>query len=256
MLKTSTRSCPDRPSLLLVHGGMGSFRHWDRNIEKLSERFSVSAPDLPGFGDAPDAPADGDAAFFAQALARHLDARSSPAGGVHLAGFSFGGVIGAHFAARLPERVERLTLIGPGGFGPAPRGRFDLRRQTETSDGEIIKHNLLQTMLHAPGAADAKAVEIQRQNLARTRFDSRDISTRPSLLENLTAIKCPAQILWGEYDVLAYPSVAERMARCREANPSLELITVPNSGHWAQYENPDFVNREIIRFHLGAHAIQ
>jgi len=44
--------------LVLVHGGHGSWLHWVRNIEALAKQYRVLVPDLPGFGDSGDLPAD------------------------------------------------------------------------------------------------------------------------------------------------------------------------------------------------------
>ncbi len=41
----------DGPSLVLMHGGYGSWTHWVKNIEALSQHFTVYTPDTPGLGD-------------------------------------------------------------------------------------------------------------------------------------------------------------------------------------------------------------
>src|SRR5439155_143978 len=38
------------PDLVLFHGGMGSWKHWIRNIEPLATRFTVHALDHPAYG--------------------------------------------------------------------------------------------------------------------------------------------------------------------------------------------------------------
>ena len=39
--------------------------------------------------------------------------------GREAAGFSFGGIIATHLAALEGERIDKLALFGPGGFGPS-----------------------------------------------------------------------------------------------------------------------------------------
>ena len=47
------------PSVVLLHGGSGSWTHWVRNLEALLRSgHRVLAPDMPGFGDSA-APPDG-----------------------------------------------------------------------------------------------------------------------------------------------------------------------------------------------------
>ena len=100
------------PPLVLIHGLSGSTRWWSRNLAALSARFEVYAIDLPGFGEnrrwgrfrLDDVPAR---------LLDWLDvagiARAS------FVGHSMGGFITADLAARAPERVDRLVLVGPDG---------------------------------------------------------------------------------------------------------------------------------------------
>ena len=44
------------PDLVLFHGGMGSWRHWTRNVEPLATRFTVHALDHPSYGDSAPVP--------------------------------------------------------------------------------------------------------------------------------------------------------------------------------------------------------
>ena len=46
-----------KPILLLFHGGSGSWIHWIRNVQPLSQHFTVYAADMPGLGDS-DPPDD------------------------------------------------------------------------------------------------------------------------------------------------------------------------------------------------------
>ena len=39
------------PTLVLLHGGWGSWTHWYRSIPLLTPHFTVLAADTPGFGD-------------------------------------------------------------------------------------------------------------------------------------------------------------------------------------------------------------
>ena len=44
------------PDVVLFHGGMGSWKHWVRNIDALAARFTVHALDHPAYGDSPSLP--------------------------------------------------------------------------------------------------------------------------------------------------------------------------------------------------------
>ncbi|MDP1693659.1 MAG: alpha/beta fold hydrolase [Burkholderiaceae bacterium] len=246
------------PPMLLLHGGTGSHRHWVRVTPALAQHFSVHAPDLPGYGESPDVPhglsGDGYVALAAASLGRLLPARS-----VHLIGFSFGGALAAGVARAWGARVERLTLIGPGGFGK-PLGRDIPLRGYKDIDGspaarrEVARHNLQAMMLADPTSIDDEAIEQQLWNVAHTRYNSLRVSHRDCLAPDLAGLPCPVQVIWGAADPMAYPSPAARAERVRQVRPDARLEFVPGGSHWVQYERPDEVVRLLIDFHAPAAA--
>ncbi len=241
------------PPLLLVHGGTGSHRHWDRVFPALAASFAVHAPDLPGYGSSPDVPAlaDGDAyvALSAASLSPLV-----PAEGVHLVGFSFGGAVAAGVARAWGARVVRLSLIGPGGFGRAEGRRLAVRSRADTDGSDaahrdVLRHNLCATMFADPATADAAAVSQQLWNIAHTRYNSLDVSHQQRLLDDLAHVACPVQAIWGARDAYAHPTPEQRAARVRAARPDARIDFVPDAGHWTQYERPDAVVRLLLDFH-------
>ncbi|MPZ45471.1 MAG: alpha/beta fold hydrolase [Betaproteobacteria bacterium] len=240
------------PPLILFHGGMGSWTHWARNIPALGSRFTVYAPDLPGCGDGPsvadDIAEDDYLAMVCEAVAEIAD--GAPA---DMAGFSFGGVIAAMVAARMPTCVQRLALLAPGGFGMAGGRKLDLRKMpeepvSEARRQEVIRHNLMRLMLARPETADAATVEIQRTNVMRARWDTRRFSLAPHTRDALPRIAAPVMLLYGERDNLAWPSVQARIDVCRAHKPDIRAEIVPGAGHWVQYEAAREVNRLLNDF--------
>ena len=75
--------------LVLLHGGMGSWNHWTRNVDALAARFKLHLIDLPGCGDSPTVPKDMPDEDYVGLVVAAMDeiARNSA---VNLAGFSFG----------------------------------------------------------------------------------------------------------------------------------------------------------------------
>lgn len=237
--------------LVLVHGGTGSRTHWVRNIAPLSERFTVIAVDLPGYGASPDVPdhLDGDQYidWVAAELRRLVGGAPS-----HLVGFSFGAVISAGVAARQSALISTLTLVGPGGFGDPALRKLDIRRLPEENEPEArraaIRHNLLQIMLADAAAANAEAVDIQADNIRRARFDSRRISLTDRLVGDLAHTAMPLQLIWGEKDLLAFPSIEARAALVRQVRPDMRVDMIPRAGHWAPYECAEDFNTILIDF--------
>ena len=60
---------------------------------------------------------------------------------------------------------------------------------------------------------------------------------------DLSRVKAPGLILWGERDPYAPPHFGERLARNTRARSKL----IP-AGHWYQVEKPDVVARELEAF--------
>lgn len=241
------------PALVLVHGGVGSASHWVANVEALSRRFTLAVVDLPGYGDAA-APASREAdAYLREVLAAFREIIDG-GGAFDLAGFSFGAVIAAAVARDLGERVRALSLLGPGGFG-VPAGRdvtlLPVPRAAEDPAGHAaaVAHNLGSFMLSRAPAPHDPVVRLQSENIARARFDSRRISFQDRLADDLRAVRCPVQLIWGAADRLPVPSIAARIERLRAARPDAEFHVIPEAGHWVQFEAPAAVDALLIDFH-------
>ncbi len=250
----------DGPVLVLLHGALGSWTHWVRNIEALAARFRVLALDLPGFGESPDVPQgltpdaylDWVADAVTQAVAAASPQAAQPKAGI--IGFSYGGVVAAAVAARVGPLAHSLTLIGPGGFGEPVGRSIPLRkRPIDKQDKQLLRevtaYNLGQVMLSDTPSVDDPVIDLQLANMERARYDSRLIGWRDTLLHDLHRASCPAQVIWGEHDRLASPSVHARRALCLGARPDLKTSIVPDCGHWVQYACADPVNELLLAFH-------
>lgn len=237
--------------LVLLHGGMGSWRHWIRNLDALAARFTVRAVDLPGCGDSDSVPRDITDDDYLTRIEEALEevGGSRP---FNLAGFSFGGIMAAMVAARMGSRIRKLALVSPGGFGKSREG-LDLRKIPPDTDGmaavrQVLRHNLQVMMCADPASITEETVDLHYANVRRCRFDGRRFSVSNRMGGTLPQIVCPIQTVWGERDALAAPDVHARIAVCRAAVPGIRADIVPGSGHWVQYETPEPVNRFLIDF--------
>jgi pimeloyl-ACP methyl ester carboxylesterase len=97
--------------LLLLHGWLGSWRYWVPVMEELSVEYRVYAFDLWGFGDS-DRRADG---YDIDSYVRLLDAFIENLGILHTAlpivGHSLGAVVALLWAARNPDRIDRIMAV-------------------------------------------------------------------------------------------------------------------------------------------------
>lgn len=241
------------PDLVLFHGGMGSWRHWIRNVEPLAARFTVHALDHPSYGASASVPRETTGAAYLDLIHALLVEMLPGDAPLRLAGFSFGGAIAAHLARRLGSRVTHLCLVSPGGF---PARRFAERpiRSYKEAGGderlfrEICRHNLLVNMLADPASVTEEAVDIQADGVRRTRFDSRKVSGGGTLLGDLAALVCRIRLLWGEGDDSPFRPADLLIGEIRAAVGTLDVHRISRAGHWSAYENAAEVNRLMLEF--------
>lgn len=111
------------PALVLLHQSPQNSRMWLEMIERFADRYTVIAPDTPGFGFSDpldiESPAIDD---FARATLEFADALGLPR--FALFGMHTGGLIGMHLAWIAPERVAALVVDGYALFNDAERARY------------------------------------------------------------------------------------------------------------------------------------
>ena len=97
------------PAVILIHGYAETSRMWAPLIPRLTERFLVIAPDLPGIGDSA-IPTDGldmkSAAIRIHALARSLGVEKA-----RVVGHDIGLMVAYAYAAQFPAETEKLVLM-------------------------------------------------------------------------------------------------------------------------------------------------
>ncbi|HEV2603916.1 MAG TPA: alpha/beta fold hydrolase [Microvirga sp.] len=235
------------PTLLLLHGGHGSWTHWIRNIEALALTHRVIVPDMPGFGES-DALPEPTGPGLATALADGLRV-VAPGERVAVAGFSFGGVIGGLLAGRPDSPVETLVLVGAVGL-KARRNALNLvkwRGLPPAERAEAHRTNLRVLMLWNAERIDALALEFQDHNASRARVDPRPIARSELLTDALNRTDAMLAGIWGEHDSIAAPYLHERRALIRGWRSGAPFAIIPDAGHWVQYEAPEAFNTTLQR---------
>ena len=233
------------PPVMLAHGSHGAWSHWIRNIDALANARTVWVPDLPGYGESALAERE-DQAAIADALALGLrQLIGEPP--LDVVGFSFGATACAYLAARHPDLVRRLILIGAGGLG-TPVGDIQLQR-VRGLEGEArvaaLRANLLGLMLHHPDSVDDLALHLQVSNGLQARLNPAPLVLPDRLLAALPEVRAQIDAIWGAHD-RPHPASASQEPVLRQFDPDLEFRVIPGAGHWAMYERPAEFNRVLI----------
>jgi pimeloyl-ACP methyl ester carboxylesterase len=208
--------------LVLVHGLAGSLRWWSALVEPLAAHRRVYAVDLPRA--ARSAPP----AQFGAWLGDWLDAMGLQC--VDLVGHSLGGAVAADLAATRHERVRRLVLVAPAGI-PCGRGLH----------GRAL--SLLEALYAIRDSMSMVAGDALRTGplgLVRTIafVSGRDVRAE------LSAVRMPTLLVWGERDRLVPAWLAEEWHR---ALPRSRVVLVPG-GHVPMLEAPRELATSIISF--------
>lgn len=233
----------DAPVVVLLHGFASSLQTWDAWAEGLQKTHRVVRLDWPGSGLSPPDPAnDYTDARSLQLLLALLDEL-----GVQRAswvGHSMGGRIAWTFAARHPERSERLVLVAPDGFAsfgmaygqamavPAswglmrhvlPRALLRMNLQAAYAQPQNLSDALTRRyhdLLRAPGARQALLTRLQQTVLQEP-------------LPLLRQIRAPTLLVWGEADAMIPVAHAQDYLRAIEGS---RLLALPQVGHLPQEE--------------------
>jgi len=233
--------------LVLGHGSQGSWSHWIRNIDPLAASGrKVIAADLPGFGDSAMPEAQTHDAISA-ALAEGLRTILGTGGKADMAAFSFAGSIFANFAARHPELVNRVIIIGSGGID-TPHGPTDVRSVRGLEGGErheALRRNLCGLMLHHMASADDLAVYLLATNARKSRLRAKDLIVPDQIVKVMPGLQVPLDAIWGEFD-RPHPDPEFQASALRRHRPQIDFRVVPDAGHWAMYERPDAFNATLI----------
>ncbi len=224
--------------LVLLHGGSGSWTHWLRNVEYLSQFRNVWALDIPGFGDSslPNGvtDADGLVPYMAEILQHTFDGEP-----VDVMGFSFGGMTAGLVAAEYPSLISQLILIGAPGLGIFGK-ELPMRGMTpnmdEVAQRKVHRHNLATMMFkHAESMTD-DVIDLQQANVGRDRLRRRRIARSDVLARAQSHWVCPVHGVWAEADAL----YLHTLAQVPHVLTKLASFTVvPDAGHWVMYERPD-----------------
>lgn len=249
-----SRSATSADTVVLLHGGSGSWLHWFRNIEALQQSYDVIAIDLPGLGDAAMCPvasnADSAAAVTSAAL---LSAIEAP---FHIVAFSWGCTVTALMMRTIEKRLKSVMLTGPASVGNLPhRAQMKplIKRTPEMSREEVFaiqRENLSRLMIHDPDRIDDLAVLLQEMNTTRARFSSPQYARATLVIEGLTGTTTPLFVIYGAYDAPAYPDLEARRAVFHSIRPDVRFEIVDDAGHWLQYELPTFFNERCLEWLL------
>ena len=242
------------PAMVLLHGLTSHGHSWDVFVGALEGSYHVFALDQRGHGDTqwPTPPSYTTEDFIEDvaSLTDQWGLRSFV-----LMGLSMGAHNSLAFAAKYPDKVEKLISIdiGPqlrlrGEDGqqqqvPKPQTEFDsikamitqAREGNSIASDEMLRHRVEHNARQLPGG---------KWTFKYTQ-DTKLYWQPEDLWEKIKTIRCPTLVVrGGESSVLA-ADVAEKMTA---AIPNARLVTIAGSGHPVPLDRPQELESAVRQF--------
>jgi pimeloyl-ACP methyl ester carboxylesterase len=237
------------PALVLLHGYVGDGpTTWRRQLEGLSDEFTVVAWDAPGAGGSSDPPEGFGLDGYADCLAGFLEALALRT--ACLVGLSFGSIVALAHQRRHSSRALILASAYAGWAGSLPSEVAEqrLRQALVLAEGtpEAFVDALLPTMFHKWIARET----IDEFRAGMEAFHPRGFAamaraSAEDARDVLPKIDAPTLLLYGERDVRAPLAVAEQL---RTAIRGAKLVVLPGVGHVCNVEAPDEFNAAVRDF--------
>ncbi len=247
------------PTVVLVHGFMGSAAVWGELPRRLAVSRRVLVPDLPGHGQSA---ASYDAARYeVRRLAADVAwaAQTLAPGPTDWVGYSMGGRIALAAAAEGIAPIRRMVLesASPGLSAEHDRNArqvadevraTDLERDGMTSFVDAwLEQPLFATQRRLPSSvlARERSRRIAQDPMALAAcLRGGGTGTQPSYWGHLASIMVPTLLLTGSLDS-KFEALADRMA---DRLPDVVRRTVPGAGHAVHLEAPDLWLRAVGAF--------
>jgi pimeloyl-ACP methyl ester carboxylesterase len=234
---------PALPTIVFLHGGGCDHTVWALLARWFAHRgYAVLAPDLPGHGRS-GGEVLGSIAAMADWTAALIDA--SGAGEAALAGHSMGSLIALETAARHPDKVTALALIGTAAAMPVSS---DLLAAAEANDHGAIDMVSVWGNGFAAGLGGALVpgtwmVGGTMRLLERARPGAlfKDLSACNAYADGLGSaakVTAPATLVLGERDLMTPLKGGLKLAATL---PKARAVTLKGAGHMLMSERPDEV---------------
>ncbi len=232
---------PALPVVVLVHGAGMDHTVWALQARYLAHHGrAVLAPDLPGHGRSDGPPletVEGMSGWVVELLDAAGAARAA------LVGHSMGAAVALETAARHPDRVAALALVGTSAAMPVHQGLLDAATR-----GEDVAFGLVTDWAHGrpahlggsttPGlwlvGGTERLLQSEPEGVLATDLAASDAYAGGEAAA--AQVRCPTLVVAGEDDRMTPPAAGRALAG---AIPGARLEIIPGAGHSLMSERPD-----------------
>lgn len=226
--------------LMLLHGLFGALSNFKALIDHFSKSHKVVVPMLPLLEMDLLHTSVGGLEKFVYKFIEHRGYD-----GIHLMGNSLGGHVALVHILKHPEKIKSLILTGSSGLFENGMGDTYPKR----GDKEYIRKKTALTFYDPAMATDElvnEVFEITNNRLKVIKIIALAKSAiRNNLGEEVSQIKQPTCLIWGNNDSITPPFVGKEFNRLI---PNSELHFVDKCGHAPMMEVPEEFNRVLDGF--------
>jgi 3-oxoadipate enol-lactonase len=245
----------DRPVLLALHSLFLDGSMFDGLVAAAAGRFRTVVPDFRGQGASAAAGGDAEAITMetcADDVEAILDALAL--GTVHVVAQSMGGDVAIRLAARRPEAIASMALLGSSAQAEPPDNLAAFEPIADTVAAEGFRGEILETVMAIMFGATTRADPARAADVARWRAEIaalppglaaavRGVVRRASVVDLLPSIAAPVLVVSGAEDVARPPAWSDEVVA---ALPNAELWRLEGIGHSPTLEAPDLVIPRVI----------
>jgi len=254
------------PPIAFVHGLMSSSSNWAAQVDRLTGRHRVVAPDLFGHGESAKPSGDYSLSAHAASLRDLFDALDIAS--ATLVGHSLGGGIALQMAYLFPDRVDALVLVSSGGLG---RELNPLLRAATLPGSELVLPVIASGWLHGIGdtalrfwsKAGLPSISPSSDEAWQRLSSLADGETRRAFLATSRSVidvhgqtvsaqnrlsgfaSRPSMLVWGEKDRMIPSS---HVQAARQELPATRVEMFARSGHFPHLDEPDRFARVLDDF--------
>lgn len=254
---------PQNYPILFIHGGGIAADSWVRNIDALSEKFFVVAPDMVGHGFtrpvdfAGDAPHPKTVAHLVD-IVRHYGWQK-----LCVSGSSYGALIGTLMYFAIPDLIDEIIVNSSGSMFNTPEEhqvalQGTLKNSMSAFDNPTTEtcRRRLQNILYEGRTVPDEVVHTQVTQYALpwarqawldtlTAMMNPTSSDKHRVLHRLAEIKARMLVVWGKQDKRGH---LESALKAIKSIPNVEIEIMDRCGHMPYMEDPENYNRIVTAF--------
>jgi pimeloyl-ACP methyl ester carboxylesterase len=235
--------------VILLHGWLGSWALWRETSEELSKEYRTYALDFFGFGEsrAKEVSVDLYVDFVYQFM-EQLGIKKAP-----LIGHSMGGTVSLGVAARYPDKIVKVAIIGSPIVGSSLNPFLKLSGYKYIANMVYsvpqIKDSFIYLMTRF-GAKNGRALH----NMVKT--DSSKVSSdaffqsigslhQTDMTEKLSSLTMPILGIYGKKDIIVSPKQSKYLL---QHAPTAKEAWFDDSGHFPMLDEPKRFHDTVREF--------